>query len=210
MTQGRKMEEKNYKKQIWKPSVITSPVPPVLVTCKSGESINVFTVAWTGTLNTQPPITYISVRPERHSYGMIKESGEFVINLTTEELAFAADFCGVRSGRNTDKFEKTGLITADASAVNAPLIAQSPVNIECRVREIIHLGSHDMFMADIVALDISEEFIDANGRLRLEKAGLLAYAHGDYFALGRRLGGFGFSVRKNKKKHKNSSGRKGR
>ena len=202
------MEEKSYKKQIWKPSVITSPVPPVLVTCGNGEDINVFTVAWTGTLNTQPPMTYISVRPERYSYTMIKESGEFVINLTTEELVRAADFCGVRSGRNTDKFEKMGLIPMPASKVSAPIIAQSPVNIECRVNRIIPLGSHDMFIADIVALDISEEFIDKNGRLCLEKAGLLAYAHGDYFALGKRLGGFGFSVRKKNKKHKNTPGRK--
>lgn len=204
------MEESKYKKQIWKPSVITSPVPPVLVTCGSGESINVFTVAWTGTLNTQPPMTYISVRPERFSYELIKQSGEFVINLTTEELVKATDFCGVRSGRNTDKFEKMGLITQPASQVSSPIIAQSPVNIECRVRQIMPLGSHDVFIADIVALDVSEEYIDPNGRLCLEKAGLLAYAHGDYFGLGKRLGSFGYSVRKKKKKHKNNSGRNSR
>lgn len=198
------MEENKYKKQVWKPSVLTSPVPPVLVSCKSGDKTNVFTVAWTGTLNTQPPITYISVRPERYSYGLIKESGEFVINLTTEKLARAADYCGVRSGRDQDKIAQMGLEMMPASKVDVPIIAQSPVNIECKVRQIIPLGSHDMFMADIVALDISEEFIDDNGRLALERAGLLAYAHGDYFALGRRLGGFGFSVRKKKKKNNKS------
>ena len=196
------MEDKGFKKQVWKPSVLTSPVPAVLVSCKSGETVNVFTVAWTGTLNTQPPVTYISVRPERYSYGLIKESGEFVINLTTEELARAADFCGVRSGKNTDKIEKMGLQMMPSSKVDVPLIAQSPVNIECRVRQIMPLGSHDMFIADIVALDISEKYIDENGRLALEKAGLIAYAHGDYFKLGKRLGGFGFSVRKKKKKNK--------
>lgn len=196
------MEDKGFKKQVWKPSVLTSPVPAVLVSCKSGETVNVFTVAWTGTLNTQPPVTYISVRPERYSYGLIKESGEFVINLTTEELARTADFCGVRSGKNTDKIEKMGLQMMPSSKVDVPLIAQSPVNIECRVRQIMPLGSHDMFIADIVALDISEKYIDENGRLALEKAGLIAYAHGDYFTLGKRLGGFGFSVRKKKKKNK--------
>ena len=196
------MEDNIFKKQVWKPSVLTSPVPAVLVSCKSGETVNVFTVAWTGTLNTQPPVTYISVRPERYSYGLIKESGEFVINLTTEELARAADFCGVRSGKNTDKIEKMGLQMMPSSKVDVPLIAQSPVNIECKVRQIMPLGSHDMFIADIVALDISEKYIDENGRLALEKAGLIAYAHGDYFTLGKRLGGFGFSVRKKKKKNK--------
>ena len=190
-------------KQSWKPGNMLYPVPAVLVSCRDNEgNDNVLTVAWAGTICSDPAMLSISVRKERHSYNMIKESGEFVINLTTEELVKAADFCGVRSGRNTDKFEKMGLITQKASQVSAPLIARSPVNIECRVRQIIPLGSHDMFMADIVALDISEEFIDQNGRLCLEKAGLLAYAHGDYFALGRRLGGFGFSVRKKKKKHK--------
>ncbi|MBO5561152.1 MAG: flavin reductase family protein [Firmicutes bacterium] len=199
------MEEKEYKKQVWKPSVLTSPVPPVLVTCANGDAVNAFTVAWTGTLNTQPPITYISVRPERYSYGLIKASGEFVINLTTEELARATDYCGVRSGSKEDKIKAMGLTLMPASKVSSPIIAQSPVNIECKVRQIIPLGSHDMFMADIVALDISEELIDKNGRLALEKAGLLAYAHGDYFSLGKRLGGFGFSVRKKKKKQRNGS-----
>ena len=169
-----------YTKQVWKGSVITSPLPPTLVTCRDGEKENVFTVAWTGILNTQPPITYISVRPERYSYAMIANSGEFVINLATQELVRAVDLCGVKSGRNLDKFELTGLTTEKASKV-------------C-------LGTHDMFIADIVALDIANELIDDKGRLALEKAGLIAYSHGEYFELGRKLGTFGYSVRKKKKK----------
>ena len=189
-----------YTKQVWKGSVITSPLPPTLVTCRDGEKENVFTVAWTGILNTQPPITYISVRPERYSYAMIASSGEFVINLATQELVRAVDLCGVKSGRNLDKFELTGLPTEKASKVCAPIIVQSPVNIECKVRDIVKLGTHDMFIADIVALDIANELIDDKGRLALEKAGLIAYSHGEYFELGRKLGTFGYSVRKKKKK----------
>ena len=189
-----------YTKQVWKGSVITSPLPPTLVTCRDGEKENVFTVAWTGILNTQPPITYISVRPERYSYAMIASSGEFVINLATQELVRAVDLCGVKSGRNLDKFELTGLTTEKASKVCAPIIVQSPVNIECKVRDIVKLGTHDMFIADIVALDIANELIDDKGRLALEKAGLIAYSHGEYFELGRKLGTFGYSVRKKKKK----------
>ena len=189
-----------YTKQVWKGSVITSPLPPTLVTCRDGEKENLFTVAWTGILNTQPPITYISVRPERYSYGLIANSGEFVINLATQELVRAVDLCGVKSGRNLDKFELTGLTTEKASKVGAPIIVQSPVNIECKVRDIVKLGTHDMFIADIVALDIANELIDNKGRLALEKAGLIAYSHGEYFELGRKLGTFGYSVRKKKKK----------
>ena len=189
-----------YTKQVWKGSVITSPLPPTLVTCRDGEKENVFTVAWTGILNTQPPITYISVRPERYSYGLIANSGEFVINLATQELVRAVDLCGVKTGRNLDKFELTGLTTEKASKVSAPIIVQSPVNIECKVRDIVKLGTHDMFIADIVALDIANELIDNKGRLALEKAGLIAYSHGEYFELGRKLGTFGYSVRKKKKK----------
>ncbi len=190
-----------YEKEAWKGSVITSPLPPTLVSCGSLDKPNVLTIAWTGILCTHPPITYISVRPERYSYELIRSSGEFVINLATEELVREVDLCGVKSGRNTDKLALTKLTPMPAVEVSAPIIAQCPVNIECKVREIIPLGSHDMFMADIVKLDVSKELIDDNGRLALEKAGLLAYAHGDYFSLGKRLGGFGFSVRK-KRKHK--------
>lgn len=189
-----------YTKQTWKGSVITSPVPPTLVSCAYGDIKNVFTVAWTGILCTQPPVTYISVRPERYSYELISKSKEFVINLATQEMVRAVDICGVKSGRKVDKFELTGLSTDTASKVNAPIIVQSPVNIECRVRETVKLGTHDMFIADIIALDIANELIDEKGRLALENAGLLAYSHGEYFGLGKKLGSFGYSVRKKKKK----------
>lgn len=191
-----------YYKEVWKGSVITSPLPPTLVTCGTVEKPNVFTVAWTGIVNTQPPVTYISVRPERYSYELIKESGEFVINLPTQELVRAVDYCGVKSGRNTDKFADMGLTAEKAAEVSAPILVQSPVNIECNVRDIIRLGTHDMFLADIVKLDVAKELLDENGRLALDKAGLLAYAHGEYFALGKKLGSFGYSVRKKKKSNK--------
>ena len=194
------MEKTLFTKEQWKGSVITSPLPPTLVTCAYGGKENVFTVAWTGILNTQPPITYISVRPERFSYELIRQSGEFVINLPTEELVRAVDYCGVKSARNTDKFNDCGLITEQASEVNVPVLSQCPVNIECKVRESVSLGTHDMFIADIVALDVAKELIDKNGRLELDKAGLIAYAHGEYFSLGKKLGSFGFSVRKKKKR----------
>ena len=154
------MEHNEFNKQVWKPSVLTSPVPPVLVTCKNSESENVFTVAWTGTVNTHPPMTYISVRPQRYSYEIIKQSGVFAINLTTQNLTRACDFCGVKSGRNTDKFEKCSLIKQQASKIDVPIIAQSPVNLECRVTQVIPLGTHDMFLAEIVSLDVSEELLD--------------------------------------------------
>lgn len=192
------MSYTDYTKEIWKGSVITAPLPPTLVTCGTMEKPNVFTVAWTGILNTQPPVTYISVRPERYSHGLIKESGEFAVNLATEQLVRAVDYCGVRSGRNTDKFKDTGLSVQEACELSCPILVQSPVNIECRVREIVSLGTHDMFIADIVRLDVAKELIDGNGRLALDKAGLLAYAHGEYFALGRKLGSFGYSVKKKK------------
>ena len=196
------MAFKTFTKQVWKGSVLTSPVPPTLVTCEHNGVSNVFTVAWTGILCTQPPVTYISVRPERYSYELISESGEFVINLATEELTKAVDICGVKSGRKLDKFAHLGLTCEKASKVSAPILAQSPVNIECKVREVVKLGTHDMFIADIVALDVANELIDEKGRLALEKAGLLAYSHGEYYGLGKKLGSFGYSVRKKKKKSK--------
>lgn len=194
------MEYTKYTKEFWKGSVITSPIPPTMVTCGTVENPNVFTVAWTGVLNTRPPVTYISVRPERFSYDLIKKFGEFVINLTTEQLVRAADYCGVKSGRNINKFEEMNLTAEPASKVNAPILSQSPVNIECKVREVVSLGSHDMFVADIVAVDVAKELLDSNGRLALEKANLVAYSHGDYFALGKKLGSFGYSVKKKKRK----------
>lgn len=190
----------------WKGGALTAPIPPALVTCSDGEKDNVFTVAWTGITCTQPPKTYISVRPSRFSYDIIKKSGCFAVNLTTEELVRAADTCGVRSGRDVDKFELCGLEKETAFHIPCPLIAQSPLSLECRVDKIIPLGSHDMILADIVGVSVDEELIDGAGKLRLDKAGLAAFAHGEYFAVGRKLGFFGFSVQK-KKKRKNMGGK---
>lgn len=191
-----------FTKECWKGSVITSPLPPTMVTCGTVDKPNVFTVAWTGILNTQPPVTYISVRPERYSYELIKESREFVINLTTQELVRAVDYCGVKSGRKVDKFKEMNLTAESANKISAPILAESPVNIECKVREIIELGTHHMFIADIVAIDAATELLDDKGRLALDKANLLAYAHGEYFSLGKKMGSFGFSVQKSKSKSK--------
>lgn len=184
----------------WKPGTMLAPVPPALISCGTVEKPNVMTAAWTGIVNSEPPMTYVSIRPSRYSYGLIKESGEFVINLTTLPLAEAADFCGVKSGRNTDKFQEAQLSPLPCSKVKAPQIAESPVSLECRVRKIFSFGSHDMFLAEIVAVNVEESFIDDKGRLDLEKAGLVAYAHGHYYTLGRNLGGFGFSVNKERLK----------
>lgn len=182
----------------WKGGALLAPVPPVLVSCGTLEKPNVLTVAWTGILNTHPPKTYVSVRPSRYSYPLIKESGEFVINLTTAELCRATDLCGVRSGRDIDKFATCGLTAEPSCEVGTPSIAECPVSLECKVSDIVPLGTHDMFIADIVAVTVKEELLSADGRLQLEKCGLLAYAHGDYFELGKKIGSFGFSVRKKK------------
>lgn len=198
------MDYIKYNKECWKGSVITSPLPPTMVTCGTVDNPNIFTVAWTGILNTQPPVTYISVRPERFSYNLIKQNREFVINLTTQQLVRAVDYCGVKSGRNSNKFKEMQLTAEPANKLSAPILVESPLNIECRVREIVELGTHHMFIADIVALDVASELIDKNGKLRLDKANLLAYAHGEYFTLGKKLGNFGFSVRKKKTKNRNS------
>ena len=185
-------------KLVWPGSALLGPVPPVLVSCGEGETANLITVAWAGTICTQPPRVSISVRPTRHSYGLIKESGEFVINLPTTALAKAVDWCGVKSGRDVDKFAAMGLHAAPASKVGCPLLAESPVSLECKVFQRLELGSHDLFLADVVAVDVDEALLDSAGKLHLEKAGLLAYAHGDYYALGKQLGKFGWSVRKKK------------
>ena len=177
-----------------------APLPPALITCGTMESPNVMTAAWTGIINTRPPKTYVSIRPERYSYGLIKETGELVINLTTESLVRTADFCGVRSGRDLNKFEKCGITPIPSTAVSAPTLSESQLSIECKVFEVMELGSHHMFLLDVVAVTADERLMDKNGRLCLEKSGLAAYAHGEYFALGKKLGDFGFSVRK-KKKH---------
>ena len=198
------MSYKKYTKQTWKGSVLTSPVPPTLVTSSYNGIINVFTVAWTGIMCTKPPVTYISVRPKRYSYELIDKSGEFVINLASKELVKAVDICGVKSGKNTNKFELTGLTTSSGSKVKAPVIEQSPLSLECKVRDKIELGTHVVFVADIVAVDVAQELIDKDGRLELEKADLIAYSHGEYFELGKRLGSFGYSVRKKKSNKRGS------
>lgn len=180
----------------WKPGTLLPPAPPALVTCGDMEKHNVLTAAWTGIVNSEPPMTYVSIRPERYSHGIIAEKREFVINLPTQSIVRATDLCGVKSGRDVDKFALTGLTAQPSNVVAAPGIEQCPISLECRVREIYHLGSHAMFLADIVAVDVDGQFVDEKGALHLEKAGLVAYAHGAYYALGKQLGTFGFSVRK--------------
>lgn len=192
-------------KKIWKPGALLAPVPPAMVSCGTLEKPNIITIGWTGIINSNPPLTYISIKPQRFSHGIISATGEFVINLTTDKLVFAADYCGVKSGAQTDKFREMKLNAGPASIIKAPLITQSPVSLECKVRSVTKLGSHDMFMAEIVAVQVDEEFIDKNGKLNLAKCGLAAYAHGEYFTLGKRIGTFGFSVRKKRKKGENPS-----
>lgn len=188
-------------KYAFKPGNMIYPVPAVLVSVADREgNTNIFTAAWTGTICTNPPMAYISVRPERYSYHMIRETGEFVINLTTKELARAADYCGVRSGRDVDKWKEMKLTPVKGREVSVPLIGESPVNIECRVTEVKELGSHHMFLAQVVAVSVDEAYMDENGRFDLNASGLIAYSHGQYRELGENLGGFGFSVQKNAKK----------
>ena len=182
----------------WKGSALLAPVPPVMVTCGDMESSNIITVAWTGILNTHPPRVSISVRPTRHSYGLIKESGEFIINLTPASLIRQCDWCGIYTGAKVDKFEKTGLHKAPASVVACPLIEECPLALECKVIDVIPQGTHDLFLAEVVAVDVDDSLLDENGKLCLDRADLAAFAHGEYFALGEKLGNFGFSVAKNK------------
>ncbi len=190
----------------WPGGTLLAPVPPVLVTSGTMEAPNVFTVGWTGIINTQPPQTYISIRPSRLSFDLIKERGEFTINLTTVDLVKATDYCGVKSGRDINKFKEMNLTPTVSSQVKCPQLLESPLTLECKVFDIIPLGSHHMFLADIVAVNARENLIDKSGRLRLDKAKLLAYAHGEYFELGKSLGRFGYSVmkKKTKKKRKNT------
>ena len=178
---------------------LLAPLPPTMVSCGDMENSNIITIGWTGILNTIPPKTYISLRPSRYSYEIIKEKKEFVINLTTAELVRTADSCGVYTGRKVDKFSKYGLTKAKAFEVSAPVIGESPLSLECKVTDIIPLGSHDMFIADIVAVDVDETLLDKEGKLHLDRAHLAAFAHGEYFELGKRIGTFGFSVKKKKK-----------
>jgi len=189
------------KKLSWKPTTMIYPSPAFMVSCGNNESEhNIITISWAGTLNSNPPMCYISIRPERHSYEIVKKNMELVINLTTKDLVHATDFCGVKSGRDTNKFKETNLTPQQAQVVGCPIIAESPMNIECKVTQIIPLGSHDMFMAEIVAINVTEDLIDAeSGALQIEKINLLTYSHGFYFHIGNNAGKFGFSVKKNGK-----------
>lgn len=188
----------------FKPGNMLYPLPAVLVSCGSMQDgeINLITVAWTGTVCTNPPKLYISVRPERHSYDMIRNSGEFVVNLTTRSMTRATDYCGVKSGRDVDKWKECRLTPIAADTVSCPMVEQAPVNIECKVDQVLELGSHHMFIADVTAVHVDEDLLDEKGTFHLEKAGLMAYSHGRYFDLGKELGSFGYSIRKRKKKHK--------
>lgn len=180
----------------WKPGTMVYPLPAVMVSCGTMEKSNIITVAWTGTICTDPAMTYISIRPERYSYDLIKENMEFVINLTTKELAYATDFAGVKSGADMDKFKELNLTREVAKKVACPLIKESPLNIECKVIEIKELGSHHMFIAEVVALNADEKYMDSNNRFCMEKCNLIAYSHGQYYELGNNIGKFGFSVKK--------------
>ena len=191
-------------KQLWKPGNMLYPLPAVMVSVgnKQGET-NIITVAWTGTICTNPAMVYISVRPERYSYQMIKESGEFVINLTTEKLVKATHYCGVKSGRDVDKWKEMNLHQVKAETLEySPLISESPVNIECKVVEIKELGSHHMFLANVTAVHADEAYLNEQNKFELNNTGLLAYSHGEYLGLGKKLGTFGYSIRKKAKKNK--------
>ena len=181
------------------PGTLISPLPAVMVSVGDMENANIITVAWTGILSSEPPRAYVSVRPSRHSHKMLLEKGEFVINLTTEKLAYATDFSGIYTGAKVDKFEKLSLTKANSKVVSAPTIAESPLSLECRVFERLSFGTHDVFMADIVNVSADESLLDEKGRICLEKAGLMAYAHGEYYALGEKIGKFGFSAAKDTK-----------
>ena len=184
-------------KQSWKPGNMLYPVPAVMVSCqRENEKPNIITVAWAGTICTNPAMLSISVRPERYSYNIIKETKEFVVNLVTSDLAYATDYCGVKSGRDVDKFKEMNLHKSISKVVKAPGIEESPVNIECCVKEIKELGSHHMFIAEVVSVNIDDNYMDKTGKFNLNKAGLVSYSHGEYFELGKKLGKFGYSVAK--------------
>lgn len=184
----------------WKAGTFIYPIPAVMISCGSMEKSNIMTVAWTGILNTNPAIVYISVRPERYSYNLIKESGEFVINLTNRELAFATDWCGVRSGKDYDKFKEMNLTKEKAKHVSCPIIKESPVAVECRVIDIKEYGSHHTFVAEVLSIDADDKYIDEKGAFDISKCDLIAYANGGYYSLDKKIGKFGYSVEKKKKK----------
>ena len=184
----------------WKPGTFVYPIPAVMVTSGDMEKSNIITVAWTGIINSNPAMCYISIRPERYSYNLIKESGEFVINLTTEKLAYKTDWCGVKTGAKVDKFKEMGLTKEKANHVKCPIIKESPIAIECKVKEIKELGSHHMFIAEVLSIDADEKYIDDKGAFDISKCDLIAYANGGYYPLGKKIGKFGYSVEK-KKRH---------
>ena len=190
-------------KETWKAGNMLYPLPAVMVSVSDGEgNDNIITVAWAGTVCTNPPMVSISVRPSRFSYDMLRKTGEFVINLTTEKLAYATDYCGVRSGRDVDKFKEMKLTKEKADFVKVPMIAESPVSIECKVRQVLELGSHHMFLAEVLAVQIDEQYLNEKNKFELNKTGLMAYSHGEYLSLGKKIGTFGYSVKKKKTKHK--------
>lgn len=189
-----------------KAGALTAPLPPVLVTVGNMEKANVLTVAWTGILSTIPPRTYVSIRPSRHSHAMLKESGEFVINLPSADMAKKVDYIGIYTGAKVDKFAVCGLTKVKSEQVSAPTLGECPIALECRVTEVLSMGTHDVFIADILAVSCDDDIIDEGGKMRFERANLLAYAHGEYFALGEKLGEFGFSTKKENKKPKTAAG----
>lgn len=191
-------------KVTWKSGTFIYPLPAVMVSCGTMEESNIITVAWTGIINTDPAMCYISVRPTRHSYEMIKKTGEFVINLTTKDLAYATDWCGVKTGAKVDKFKEMKLTKEKANFVNCPMIKESPVSVECKVKEIRELGSHHMFVAEILGINADEKYINENGSFDISKCDLIAYSNGNYYSLGKKIGRFGFSVQKKKKTAKKS------
>lgn len=198
-------------KQSWKAGNMLYPVPAVMVSCqRPGETANIITVAWAGTICTNPAMLSISVRPERYSYDIIRETKEFVVNLTTKDLVRATDFCGVRSGRDVDKFQEMGLTQQKSDHIQAPGIKESPVNIECRVVKVEELGSHHMFIAEVLGVQVDEAYLNAQGTLKLNQAELVCYSHGEYYSLGEKLGSFGYSVRKKAVVQKKNVSRKGK
>ena len=190
-------------KTYWKPGTIIYPLPAVMVSCgETPEEYNIITIAWTGTINSDPPMCYISVRPGRHSYEIIKRTGEFVINLTTEKLAKATDWCGCRSGRKYNKWKEMNLTRAPAKIVKAPIISESPVNIECKVKNIVELGSHHMFVSEVVSVSLAADYLNEQQAFSFSKANPLVYSHGHYFGMGKKIGKFGWSVEKKKRPQK--------
>ena len=189
-------------RKIWKAGTFIYPLPAVMVSCGTMEKSNIMTVAWTGILNTNPAMCYISVRPERYSYNLIKEQGEFVINLTNEKLARATDWCGVKTGSKVDKFKEMHLTKEKANFVKCPIIKESPVAIECKVKEVKEFGSHHMFIAEVLSIDADEQYIDEKGAFDISKCNLIAYSNGHYYCLGKKIGRFGFSVQKKRKNKK--------